>query len=87
MLNPPAQPNCVTAQRDPMTTSSKVVADVPQVHADQSAEQQGVLAARTIVEFERDCYRSAEHETRQKLEKLQKAVRVTKQAIQTFDVK
>lgn len=84
LLKRPPKPDCKIAESAPQ----KPVSALPDGDKSQSSEQsrvdgsyQGILAAKTLVEFERDCYRNAEQRARSRLTKLQKAVRNTKRAI------
>ena len=87
MLNAPAEPDCAAGKSNIGTQHPNDASPTAQAKTEQTTDQQGMLAARTIVEFERDCYRTAEQETREKLEELQNAVRLTKRAIKELEVK
>lgn len=76
LLKTPARPRCTVAQ------NRSSVADAPKSPPREANESgPGLLARQELLEFERDCYRSAEANVRARLLKLQKAVRRTKRSI------
>lgn len=85
--SPQAQQNTKTATpENPVQPTNPAVAPAnnhssPSVPGDAAKPLQGVLAEKALLEFERDCYRSAEERLRRRHILLQKAVRSTKSAI------
>lgn len=84
LLTPPVKPVCTLADSKPPASAQKPSPDAQSPSNDPDggpSSGSGMLAASTLLEFERDCYRDAEVRVRHSLNLLQKAVRKTKSAI------